>query len=72
MTEAEDDNLFAGVAWALILSLTVLVVLKGCGLIDWSWWFLLAPLWLPVACCGSLILILALAYLIAFGGGSGH
>lgn len=69
---SDDDNLFAGVAWALLLVTLLLFGLKVTGLIGWSWWFLLAPLWLPAACFGSLILILALAYLIAFGGGNGH
>lgn len=71
MTEP-DDNLFAGVAWALVLVLTTLTLLKVVGLLDWSWWVLLAPLWVPVGAVGSLVLIVGLAYLIAFGGGSGH
>ena len=25
------------------------VVLKLCGVIDWSWWWVLAPFWVPVA-----------------------
>ena len=25
------------------------IVLKLCGVIGWSWWWVLAPLWIPVA-----------------------
>lgn len=32
------------------------VVLKLCGVIDWSWWWVTAPFWVPVAL--SLIIIL--------------
>ena len=35
------------------------IVLKLCGVIDWSWWIVLAPIW------GSLVLIIVIL-LIAF------
>lgn len=28
------------------LFLVVFVVLKLCGLIDWSWWWVLSPIWI--------------------------
>lgn len=31
----------------LTILLVVFVVLKCTGLIDWSWWWVLAPLWIP-------------------------
>ena len=40
------------------------VVLKLCGIIDWSWWWVLAPLWMPwalVAIIGAVILVGATA-----------
>lgn len=27
----------------------IFIVLKLCGVIYWSWWWVLAPLWIPVA-----------------------
>lgn len=27
--------------------LVVFIILKCTGLIDWSWWWVLAPLWIP-------------------------
>lgn len=28
---------------------TAFIVLKLCKVIDWSWWWVVAPLWLPFA-----------------------
>lgn len=36
------------------------IVLKLIGVIDWSWWWVLAPLWIPAA----IIVILVIAILI--------
>ena len=36
----------------------VFLVLKLCNVIDWSWWWVTAPLWMPV-CLVFLILIVA-------------
>lgn len=27
----------------------VFITLKLCGQVDWSWWWVLAPLWMPAA-----------------------
>ncbi len=37
--------------WVLtpILVLVVFVVLKLCKVIAWSWWWVCAPLWIPLA-----------------------
>jgi hypothetical protein len=39
----------------------ILPILKLCGVIDWSWLWTLAPIWLPIA------LVLALLIFVAFG-----
>lgn len=35
------------------------VVLKLCHVIDWSWWWVLAPFWLPAAIFASILLTIA-------------
>ena len=35
----------------------VVVVLKLIGVIDWSWWWVLAPVWIPV-------IIVIIAYIV--------
>ena len=35
----------------------VFLVLKLCHVIDWSWWWVTAPLWIPVAAVIGLALL---------------
>lgn len=44
----------------------IFITLKLCGTITWSWWWVLAPLWMPIAFTFS-ILILAVASAIVIG-----
>ena len=37
-----------GVSFVGLITI-VFIVLKLCNVIDWSWWFVLAPLWGPIA-----------------------
>jgi hypothetical protein len=38
------------------LLLIVFIVLKLCGVISWSWWWVISPFWIPIA----LILVIGL------------
>lgn len=33
------------------------IVLKLCEVIDWSWWWVLSPLWIPLALAGVILLV---------------
>lgn len=33
------------------------IVLKLCNVIDWSWWWVLAPIWIPIALVIILLII---------------
>ena len=61
MTEIETNKtaseLQSAFFWLLAL---VFITLKLCGVIDWSWWWVLGPLWLPFA----VVLGLALIFMI--------
>lgn len=35
--------------------LVVFVVLKLCGVIAWSWWWVLSPLWIGLAIVGAVL-----------------
>ena len=48
-----------GIGFFQILFVTFLV-LKLAGIIHWSWWWVTAPLWIPWAIIGSLLVILAI------------
>lgn len=52
-----DNKQNVTVSFPLAGLLTVaFVVLKLCHVIDWSWWWVLAPIWIPVA----IVLIIAI------------
>jgi len=38
----------------------IFLVLKLTGNIDWSWWWVTSPLWIPIAMVLSLFLLLAI------------
>lgn len=47
----------------------VFLILKLTNNIDWSWWWVTSPLWIPVALGFSLIIFLICAILIAMAFG---
>jgi hypothetical protein len=50
-----------GTAGALLVAF---VVLKLCGVIAWSWWWVISPVWIPA---GLLIAVFVLIALAAYG-----
>lgn len=48
-----------GIGFFEVLGL-VFIVLKLCGVIDWSWWWVLAPIWMPIALVLGIIIIFAI------------
>lgn len=58
-----DNTNVSGVSGLLsTLLLVAFIVLKLCHVIEWSWVWVLAPLWIPIALA---ILIIGLVYLLA-------
>lgn len=45
----------------------VFITLKLCGVIAWSWWWVLAPLWIPAVVI--LLLLVILIVIMASKGG---
>lgn len=46
--------------FAEILAL-VFIVLKLCGVVSWSWWWVLSPIWIPIVLV-LLLLLLGIAW----------
>lgn len=42
----------------------VFLVLKLCNVINWSWWWVTAPLWIPAAMVVAIFIIVFLYYCI--------
>ena len=40
--------------------LVVFIVLKLCKVIDWSWWWVFSPLWIPFAIVIFILIIIGL------------
>ena len=51
-----------GIGIGMILFL-IFMTLKLTGHITWSWWWVTAPLWIPIS---AAVLIMGIAFLIAF------
>lgn len=52
-----------GIGFCGLLTI-VFITLKLTGHIDWSWWWVLAPLWIPVSIVLSIVIVILLAILI--------
>ena len=62
-----NDSIGAGIGSIIPGLLGVaFVVLKLCGVIDWSWWWVTLPFWGPVA----IALIIIVVSLAIFAGGN--
>lgn len=44
----DNNKTSGGIGFCGFLTL-LFIALKLCGVIAWSWWWVLAPLWIPVA-----------------------
>ena len=57
----ENNNAHAGgIGFAGMLQISF-IVLKLCGVIGWSWWWVLAPTWIPIC---ILMMIISISFLI--------
>lgn len=57
-----NSNKGIGCGTALALMLTVaFVILKLCNVIDWSWWWVVSPIWIYF---GVVIIIIIIIFLI--------
>lgn len=56
---AENTNNSSGIGFVGLLTVAF-VVLKLCGIISWSWWWVLSPLWISATVALSVIIIAAL------------
>jgi hypothetical protein len=45
----------------------IFLTLKLCGVIDWSWWWVTAPLWIPFALGGVLVIGMAILWRATHG-----
>ena len=56
-----DQKVVSGFSFGSALQVAF-IVLKLCHMIDWSWWWVLAPTWIPLSVA---VLCIVAAYIIA-------
>jgi hypothetical protein len=54
------------------LLLVVFITLKLCGVIAWSWWWVLAPMWVPLVFAFVILLLIGIVFLIAWIASGSH
>lgn len=57
----KKNTITIGTGFTGLLTLAF-VVLKLCGVIAWSWWWVLAPLWIPLALAIAISIIVLAIY----------
>jgi hypothetical protein len=58
-----DNTTSSGIGFTGLLTL-LFITLKLTGYIDWSWWWVLFPLWIGLAIVGGIALIILLIIII--------
>ena len=57
------ENTSSGMGIGMVLFI-VFLILKLTGTIDWSWWWVTSPLWIPLALGGIIIGIIGVIAII--------
>lgn len=55
----------SGVSFLELLTVAF-IILKLCNVIDWSWWWVLAPTWIPLALAAVILIICGIIKLIGW------
>lgn len=64
MSESSSTSGGIGISGVLFV---VFLVLKLIGVIDWSWWWVTAPLWIPVILLVAYAIVLWVIYKNRYG-----
>lgn len=62
-TYINNSSSSKGIGFCGLLAI-VFIVLRIIGVIDWSWWWVLAPIWIPTAIVLFVLACMFIAWLI--------
>ena len=60
---SNEKTTSGGIGFGSLLLLTF-IILKLVGVIDWSWWWVLSPIWIPVVLLLTVSVLLFVVYRI--------
>ena len=63
MSDEKTKVLKSGIGFSGLLTIAF-IVLKLCHVIDWSWWWVLSPLWISVGLTIILLLIILIVSIL--------
>lgn len=61
---ANDVKVSGGISFAGLLAI-VFIVLKLTKVIDWSWWWVTAPLWIPIGLSILITIVCHIGYFLS-------
>ena len=67
MSSDKTSSAGGGIGFFGLLAI-VFITLKLCGQLDWSWWWVLAPLWGPPAFIVALAVVVGVAWGLLVAG----
>jgi hypothetical protein len=62
MSESSSGGGRGGIGFVGLLTI-VFITLKLCGVINWSWWWVLSPLWITAILVAALLVLALIGYL---------
>lgn len=66
MNENKSGSSAAGGGIGFVGLLTIaFIILKLCGVINWSWWWVLSPLWISAGLVVAVLLIIGIIWKIS-------
>lgn len=60
-----SNNSSGGIGFVGLLTI-VFITLKLCKVIDWSWWWVLSPLWISIGLALGILAIIGIVMLIKY------
>ena len=65
MSRQKNEIVVSGGIGFLPALALIFITLKLCNVIDWSWWWVLAPIWMPIVALIAILIIVCIVWGIA-------
>lgn len=65
MSKQKNEVIVSGGISFLPALTLIFITLKLCNVIDWSWWWVLAPIWIPIVALIAILIIVSVVWGVA-------